>query len=154
MKILLFVLSIVFAWIGTFSSGLLINSPIGNMEIEEDSSFLAAQEPGLVIQGRVLNGCDGVANVQILQSFAAYAGVIRATTNNNGYYKSEFIYVPSDEMVGVWAELGGYTFEPEYYFWRHYTRPGTSVYTLNFTASGKMPSSDCFFLPVTTKAEH
>lgn len=154
MKFVFIALSIVLAWSGTSLGGLPIHSSISYVEIDGDSTLLNDQEPGIVFQGRVLNGCDGVPNVQIFQSFAVYEGNIIATTDNNGYYKSEFIYAPSDETVGVWAELEGYTFEPQNYFWRHYTRPGTSVYTLNFTASGKTPSSDCYFLPVTMKAEN
>jgi hypothetical protein len=64
-----------------------------------------------------------------------------ATTDQDGYYQSDFKFIPGDEMVRVWAELGGYTFEPAdegltweagSYFWRHYY--GAEERRLNFVA--------------------
>jgi hypothetical protein len=152
MKIALFLLSFVFTWIGLSSDASSINSLIREEKIEDTVTFQGEQEPGILIRGRVVTGCDGLANVNIFQSFSAYPGELIATTDSNGYYKSEFIYVPFDEMVGVWAVRNGYSFEPENYFWRHYA--GYREYTLNFSAFGNSPTSDCFYLPLTIQAGH
>jgi hypothetical protein len=58
--------------------------------------------------------------------------VVIATTDRDGAYQSDFAPIPGDEMVTVWAELEGYTFEPEEYYWRHYY--GRESRTLNFVA--------------------
>jgi hypothetical protein len=77
--------------------------------------------PGLVVYGvvRYLNG-SGVENVNIYRSYAGYQGVLIATTDETGFYQSDFYYIPGDEMVTVWAEKPGLVFEPEFYYWRHY----------------------------------
>jgi hypothetical protein len=92
-------------------------------------------QPGMVIQGRVTlddAGQGGVANVKIYRSFASYPGVVVATTDQDGRYVTPFQPVPGDEMVTVWAEREGYTFEPARYNWRHYF--GFQVYQLDFAA--------------------
>jgi len=76
--------------------------------------------PGLVVRGRVTVNGVGLAGVSIYKRFSAYPHSLIATTDENGYYESEFIPVPGDEMVSVEAELEGYTFDPPYYYWRHY----------------------------------
>ncbi len=152
MKITLFLLSFVFILIGSPSDALSINSLTHKEEIVEALTLQDEQEPGIILRGRVVSGCDGLPNVNIFQSFSAYPGKLIATTDSNGYYESEFIYVPFDEMVGVWAVRDGYSFEPENYFWRHYA--GYREYTLNFSAFGNSPTSDCFYLPLTIQAEH
>ena len=99
-------------------------------------SSTAQTAPGLVIQGHVwLNaeGGAGLAGVEIYRSYASYPGVLLATTDQGGYYESDFAPIPGDEMVTIWAELEGYTFEPEQYRWRHYY--GYESRTLNFVAS-------------------
>jgi len=68
-------------------------------------------------------------------------GEVAATTDQTGYFQSDFQSIPSDESVHVWAELPGYTFGPAdttmtwtqgTYSWRHYH--GYEETTLNFTA--------------------
>jgi hypothetical protein len=92
--------------------------------------FISTPEPGLLIKGyvRLTNG-SGLPSARIYRAFASYWGVVVAVTNGDGYYQSDFQYIPGDEMVRVWAELEGYTFElvdkgwpcPEgIYCWRHY----------------------------------
>ncbi len=99
-------------------------------------------QAGLQIRGYVrLADGTGLANVKIYRAFASYAGEVIATTDQNGYYQSEFQLIPGDEMVRVWAELPGYTFDPAdtdmtwaqgAYYWRHYY--GSEDATLNFIA--------------------
>jgi hypothetical protein len=92
-------------------------------------------QPGMVIQGRVtLNdaGQSGLAGVRIYRSFASYPGVVVAITDQTGRYETAFQPIPGDELVTVWAELEGYTFEPLQYNWRHYF--GYKVYRLDFSA--------------------
>ncbi|HSB67554.1 MAG TPA: hypothetical protein VLD65_13335 [Anaerolineales bacterium] len=77
--------------------------------------------PGLVISGRVLDEQGGgVENVQIYRNYSAYPGEVIATTDASGFYESDFYYIHGDEMVAVWAEKPGFSFEPQYYRWRHY----------------------------------
>lgn len=78
--------------------------------------------PGLVIYGHVLDGAgSGFGNVSIYRAYASYyPGVVIATTDPSGYYESNYYYIPGDEMVAVWAEGSGMSFDPEYYRWRHY----------------------------------
>jgi hypothetical protein len=77
--------------------------------------------PGLLVYGSVQdsNGL-GLEGVEIYRSYASYPGVVIATTGVDGYYESEFAYIPGDEMVTVWALSPGIVFEPENYYWRHY----------------------------------
>lgn len=81
----------------------------------------AQQQPGLLLSGYV-RLADGVplAGVQLYRSYANYPPVQVATTDSEGYYHSEFAPIPGDEMVTVYAELEGYTFEPAQNNWRHY----------------------------------
>jgi hypothetical protein len=99
-------------------------------------------QAGLVIKGYVrLADGSGLANVKIYRAFASYPGVVVATTDQTGYYQSNFQPIPGDEMVRVWAELSGYAFGPAdttvpweqgAYYWRHYH--GYEEKTLGFTA--------------------
>jgi len=89
--------------------------------------------PGLIIRGRVTKDGVGVPGVNIYRTFANYSGQLVATTDANGYYKSDFWYIPGDEMVNVWAVQEGYAFDPPVYNWRHYY--GKEDRTLDFTAS-------------------
>lgn len=78
--------------------------------------------------------------VKIYRAFASYSGDVVATTDQAGNYQSDFKFIPGDEMVRVWAESPGYTFEPAgkvdwvqgAYFWRHYH--GFENRVLNFVA--------------------
>jgi len=76
--------------------------------------------PGLVVRGRVTLGGQPLAGVKIYRSYASYEGVLIATSGRDGTYRSEFMPIPGDEMVTVWAELEGYTFKPDKEYWRHY----------------------------------
>ncbi len=64
--------------------------------------------------------------------------MVIATTGRDGDYQSDFAPIPGDEMVTVWAELEGYAFEPEEYYWRHYY--GRESRTLNFVAVPVQPT--------------
>lgn len=92
----------------------------------------ATGTPGLVIRGRVTLDGAGLAGVCIIRQYSAYPGVVVAITDANGYYESEFMGIPGDEMVAVHAELAGYSFDPEFCHWRHYF--GYEEATCNFTA--------------------
>jgi hypothetical protein len=139
----------VMAWMGIFSS--LQQLPVFSTDQDADrsSAYVQEQEPGLVINGRVWQssmGCDGLSNVKIYRSFAAYPGEVEAVTDSFGFYESEYIYIPGDEMVTVWAELDGYSFEPDFYYWRHYY--GYEERRINFQAIGTTPNSRCLYMPL------
>lgn len=89
--------------------------------------------PGLIVRGHVTLNGEGLAGVKVYKRFAAYPWEQIATTDENGYYESGFIFIPGDEMVSIQVELSGYSFEPPYYFWRHYY--GLEETTLDFVAS-------------------
>ena len=95
----------------------------------------ATAQPGLVIRGRVrLNGTGaGLGGVGIYRAFASYPAVLVATTDPNGNYVAAFQNIPGDEMVTVYAQLNGYTFDPLQYYWRHYY--GYEDRTLDFVGS-------------------
>ena len=90
-------------------------------------------EPGLIIRGRVTKDGIGLPNVHIYRTFANYSGQLVATTDANGYYRSDFWFMPVEDVVNVWAVQEGYAFDPPVYSWRHYY--GREDRTLNFTAS-------------------
>ncbi len=93
----------------------------------------AQPTPGLAVSGTVLDEQgNGVENVQIYRSYSAYPGEVIATTDATGTYKSEFYFIPGDEMVAVWAIKPGFTFEPESYRFRHYY--GSDLRQLDFKA--------------------
>lgn len=99
--------------------------------------------PGLVIHGRVrLSDGTGLANVTICRNFASYSGAAIAVTDQTGYYEATFVGIPGDEMIGAWALLPGYAFEPQIVRWRHYH--GYEERTLDFVAS---PSSATYVPP-------
>ena len=88
--------------------------------------------PGLVVHGHVTMNGVALSGVKIYKRFSAYPAELIATTNENGYYESDFINVSGDEMVSIQAELAGYTFDPPYYYWRHYH--GYEITTCDFAA--------------------
>jgi hypothetical protein len=92
-----------------------------------------SEDTGLIIRGRVTRDGIGLPSVDIYRNFAVYPGQLVATTDANGYYVSDFWFIPGDEMVTVWAVKEGYTFDPPNYYWRHYH--GREDRTLDFTAS-------------------
>jgi len=92
---------------------------------------------GLVVQGRVTLDGKPLGGVKIYRSYASYPGEVVATTSKDGTYRSDYMFIPGDEMVTVWAELKGYTFKPEKEFWRHYY--GYEERTMDFVASKAKP---------------
>ena len=91
----------------------------------------------MVVKGQVrLEDGTALPDVSIYRSYASYDGSVAAITDQHGSYQSSFAHIPGDEMVTVWAELAGYTFEPERESWRHYA--GYEVRVLDFVAS-KVP---------------
>jgi hypothetical protein len=97
------------------------------------SATPTSEDTGLLIRGRVTKDGIGLPGVDIYRNFAAYPGQLAATTDADGYYQSDFWFIPGDEMVSVWAVKDGYTFDPPNYSWRHYH--GREERTLDFTAS-------------------
>ena len=87
----------------------------------------------MVVRGRVTVNGVGLPGVKIYKRFNAYPRDLIAITDENGYYLSEFIGIPGDEMTSIEVELVGYAFDPPYYYWRHYH--GYVAYTRDFTAS-------------------
>ena len=77
--------------------------------------------PGLIVHGfvRLVDGTP-LSDIIICRSFSAYPGQPVAITDNNGYFHSDFTYIPGDEMVSLWPFAEGYAFEPACYGWRHY----------------------------------
>lgn len=105
----------------------------------EASVTASAVDPGLVIRGAVrLPGGSGVAGVVICRRLAGYAGVPVAVTDEEGKFTGEFEYVPGDEMITVWPYRGGYVFEPERVYWRHYH--GLEITDLQFIAYAFFPT--------------
>ena len=102
--------------------------------------------PGIVVRGHVtLPDGAGVAGISICRNFASYNGVVVATTDPNGYFQSDFAFIPGDEMIGVWPLGSGYTFDPPSYRWRHYYGPEDR--NLDFIASSSaataVPPAPC-----------
>ena len=92
-------------------------TPHGTLNLSSTTTSLPA---GIRIQGSVTGNGMSLANVKIYRSFASYPGVLVATTGEDGYYQADFMPIPGDEMLTIWAVLEGYGFTPENYFWRHY----------------------------------
>lgn len=86
--------------------------------VTQDNS--SAGKTGLLVKGAVTLDGNPLEGVRIYRSFASYEGEAIAVTGRDGTYRSEFMAIPGDEMVTVWAELEGYTFAPENVYWRHY----------------------------------
>ncbi len=97
-----------------------------------------SSQTGLIITGRVTFYGAGIGDVKIYRGFAAYPGELIATTDSQGYYQSDFIFIPGDEMVTVWVEYEGYTFDPANEYWRHYH--GFEERELNFAAIAVIPT--------------
>ena len=87
---------------------------------------------GMTVHGTVTLNGEGLKGVSVYKRFSAYPRELIATTDENGYYESSFIYIYGDEMVSIEVELAGYTFDPPYYYWRHYY--GYVDYTRDFSA--------------------
>jgi Ig-like domain from next to BRCA1 gene len=125
-----------------FGLGLYGSSPFW-VDINVGSSGLPSPTPppptttGLNLQGTVrLNG-SGLGGVRIYRSYAGYSGVLVATSAADGTYKADFMPIPGDETVTVWAELTGYKFDPVSVNWRHYHSVENKVQ--DFTAISSPP---------------
>ena len=98
-----------------------------------------------MVQGHILlQDGTGVAGVTICRSFASYEGEPVATTDAEGYFQTEFSFIPGDEMITVWAYDEDYVFDPESHFWRHYF--GYELATRDFiavSASAGSSMPDC-----------
>jgi hypothetical protein len=105
--------------------------PPTQQPVTQDNS--ATKETGLILQGTVTLDGSPLEGVRIYRSFASYEGEVVAVSGKDGTYRSEFMFIPGDEMVTVWAELEGYTFTPEQDYWRHYY--GFEERTVDFKAS-------------------
>ena len=105
--------------------------PPTRQPVTQDNS--SAGETGLLVKGKVTLDGSPLEGVKIYRSFASYEGEVVAVTGKDGTYRSEFMFIPGDEMVTVWAELGGYTFTPENEYWRHYY--GYEEKTVDFKVS-------------------
>lgn len=100
--------------------------------------------PGLVVSGHVrLPDGSGLSGVTICRNFASYPGVVVAMTDADGYFKSDFAFIPGDEMVSIWPQAAGYTFQPDSVRWRHYYGPEDR--TLDFVASPAAATAVPFF---------
>lgn len=99
------------------------------------ASPTAVNMPGILVRGHVTINGVGLAGVNIYKRFSAYPRELIATTDKDGYYEAAFIPIPGDEMVSIEAELAGYTFDPPYYYWRHYH--GYEETTPDFVAIAK-----------------
>lgn len=100
--------------------------------------------PGLVVRGHVrLQDGSGLPGVTICRNYASYPGVVVATTDADGYFQTDFAFIPGDEMVSVWPLAAGYTFQPDSVRWRHYYGPEDR--TLDFVASPTSATAVPFF---------
>jgi hypothetical protein len=94
------------------------------------STALVTPQPGLLVEGHVYQqDGSGLVGVRIYRRFASYPGVLVANSDETGFYHCEFQPIPGEEMIGVWAELEGYSIAPKdstwtweqgAYSWRHY----------------------------------
>jgi hypothetical protein len=110
-------------------------TPPTEQPVTQDNS--AIEETGLVLLGAVTIDGRPLEGVKIYRSFASYEGEVVAVTGKDGTYRSEFMFIPGDEMVTVWAELEGHTFTPENVNWRHYF--GYEERTLDFVGAKAKP---------------
>jgi hypothetical protein len=75
----------------------------------------------------------GLAGVKIYRSIASYEGQVVATTNADGYYWAEPLNTQGhQETVSMWAEMPGYSFDPDISYWVYYGYGGKD--TLDFVA--------------------
>ena len=97
--------------------------------------------PGLIVRGHVRreNTLEGVPGVAVQVFLAGYAWPVAAgVTDADGFYETDFIYIPGDELITVKPALTGVTFEPPQYFWRHYA--GVENAVRDFVASAQPPT--------------
>ena len=98
--------------------------------------------PGLSVRGHVRLGSalgSGIPGVSVQVFLSAYAWpVISATTNAEGYYATDLIYLPGDETISVRPVLAGYTFDPPQYTWWHPV--GAEEAVRDFVAFSSLPT--------------
>jgi hypothetical protein len=63
-------------------------------------------------------GLPGIAVQVFLASYSTPAAT--AVTDSSGYYATDLIPIPGDEMITVRPVDTTYGFEPTQYYWRHY----------------------------------
>ena len=107
-------------------------TPVWTPTLPVEPSPTSVDKPGLVVLGHVTVNGVPLPGVKIYKRFSAYPAELIATTDENGYYESDFINIPGDEMVSIEAEFAGYTFDPPFYYWRHYH--GYEITTCDFAA--------------------
>ncbi len=90
-----------------------------NINVVQNTSVPEAA-PGVVVSGSVKDISErSVESVPIYAKYANYPGQLIAETDAAGNYKSEFLAVPGNETVTVWAERSGLQFQPPTCFWHH-----------------------------------
>ncbi len=98
----------------------------------KSTTFTVTMKPGLDLEGYVrLNGV-GLKGVKISAKIE-YSPDPAAITDKDGYYKFDFMPIPDDAWVTVWAQLTGYTFAPQKYYWCH--DKGYELRILDFVAT-------------------
>lgn len=95
---------------------------------------------GVRVRGYVHVGSDagpGLAGVNLHFYLGAEApGPVVATTDANGFYMSQFMYIPGQADVTLWAEKDGYSFYPPLISWHHYYGVEDVGYDFIATPSG------------------
>lgn len=98
---------------------------------------------GVRVRGYVRVGSDtgpGLAGVNMRFYLGGEApGPVVATTDANGFYISQFMTIPGQADVNLWAEKDGYTFYPPLISWRHYY--GVEDVAYDFVASPSAPAT-------------
>lgn len=98
--------------------------------------------PGLRVSGFVrLNDSSGpgLSGVRVLLAFSSYPAHETCTTGADGHYETSFNFIPGDEMIRVWAELEGFSFDPAMHYWRHWFGRENAV--RDFVASSLSPTA-------------
>ncbi|MFN8483481.1 MAG: hypothetical protein U0768_10600 [Anaerolineae bacterium] len=110
---------------------------------------------GVRVRGYVRVGSDtgpGLAGVSLHVYLGGEApGPVVATTDAGGFYMSEFLYIPGQAIVNLWAEKDGYTFYPPLISWRHYY--GAEDVAYDFVATpggGTTPTPTVTWTPTVT----
>ena len=88
--------------------------------------ILPPSRDGLIVRGFVnetpsvtFGGGPGLLGAKIYLQLGSNLGQVIATTDQDGYFESDFIPILGDEKVRVWAEKRGYRITPDQYSWDH-----------------------------------
>jgi hypothetical protein len=89
------------------------------------STPTATSEPGLRVSGHLRLGSassPALPGITIQVFLAGYFSTpaVTAVTDLTGYYETDFIFIPGDEMITVRPLETTYSFDPPQYYWRHY----------------------------------